>query len=402
MGATRGGEAGDHSAAERATLLLQPGGPEGESTEAPGAVASSSSVHPGATTLDLAATEGLRGYAAAAVVLGHILFYWVPAWDVPLGTFSGAWPAFGLEFLSAVTLFVVLSGFTLVQGYDASLRAEEVVAAAEAGAAVEVAAEPAAPAFAWRPYLIRRLARLAPIYYLGLLIGLGPFLVYAPDVASLVASAVLTPLGLQSFAPVSGVNWDGPLWTVSALLLCYSVFPPALRRLSRCTSRALLAWLCGLSALSAAVMGLWLTLIPEGWASATILHLCGPFRLPQFMVGVCAGILTRRHPMPPWAACACAEAVSVVLLVSLGLCAWVTAAAGHGNGEAEVVARLKARRLSARCRCVTVVCGVWCVVCGREKSNRAVALPSPLERAREANTISRNGTHPEPEPGNSF
>lgn len=127
--------------------------------------------------VNLDALGGLRGISSLTVVVGHLLTFWVPN--------EGLFPTFGLEYLSAVTLFFVISGFCLVCVYDKS-DAPDHDGTAPLGNAADR-----------RKFWRRRIGRLAPLYYLGMLLAVPQLIIYQ-DKFSIIASAVLSPLWLQA------------------------------------------------------------------------------------------------------------------------------------------------------------------------------------------------------------
>jgi peptidoglycan/LPS O-acetylase OafA/YrhL len=245
----------------------------------------------------LDAFNGLRGIAACVVVVGHLLTYWT-------GDPSGpAFPAFGLDYLSAVSLFFVISGFTLVAIYDK-----------EAGGQAPFSAPGST-----RVFLRRRVARLLPLYFLGLALDIGPLIVYYPPIAWAFGVPIAL-LGLQSMTCGQGIVWNGPLWTVSAFFWCYLSFPTLLRRLRVHRPAVLRGILALVLAICAALPAVWIPL--RGWTSAFCLHTLYLFRLPQFVAGMIAGLLARQSPVASprrllW--------ISVALLVaSVVACATIT------------------------------------------------------------------------------
>ncbi len=103
----------------------------------------------------------------------------------------------------------------------------------------------------------------------------------------LVSSAMFTPLWVQSLT-LLGNNWNGPLWQVSAFAFCYAAFPRLLSRFLPQTATELrnsaLRWFLVGAVLS--VMG-WL-IMPSA------AHAFFALRIPQFAVGICAGLWANR------------------------------------------------------------------------------------------------------------
>jgi peptidoglycan/LPS O-acetylase OafA/YrhL len=234
----------------------------------------------------LPSLDGLRGVLSVIIIVGHVLTYFVAHDRGDGGGAPAATPptpliaVVGLPFLAPVSLFVLLSGFTLTLTYDTP-------GGGPGGAPLP---QPFSSWAAVRAFYYRRWARLAPMYYASLALSL-PFLAYAPDKAA--ASLATAPLMMQSVV-LMGNGWNAPLWTVSALALCYVAFPAQLRSLRRLSNRGLAAVAAGCYALSCALAAVWAARVPRRYL--LVLHIFGPARLPQFVVGVCAALLQRRAP----------------------------------------------------------------------------------------------------------
>jgi peptidoglycan/LPS O-acetylase OafA/YrhL len=279
---------------------------------------------PPAVALCLDAFDGVRGLAAVVVVLGHMFTFFMPlavaraapgddddddaAADSEFAH-GARWPVVGLEYLSPVTLFFVVSGFTLVHVYERPPACAD-------------EAPPLSTREQRRAFFRKRLARLAPVYYLGLLLGVVPFVIYTrADVAALAIGFPVSLLGLQSLFLFDCQIWDGPLWTVSAFVLCYACFPPllcALRRCSHARLRAVCLGCCGASAgIACAFLG------ATGLSLTWVLHFFALFRLPHFALGVASGLMAQRRPLarPTLRV----EICSAVLLLNLLVCAALTA-----------------------------------------------------------------------------
>ena len=285
------------------------------------------------SALHLSPLDGVRGLAATMVVLGHLLTFFSPRADrrtwllasppppptgapaaAPLPPFTpfvddAPWPLVGVEFLSAVTMFFVISGFALVATYSG--------ADSPLGAA----------------FVRRRVARLLPMYCAGLALGLVPFLVYTHDPATLTVSVIASlsvTTAIISPGQLSGA-WDGPLWTVSAFAVCYALFPWLLRRLQPLSCAQLRAACLGLAALSATIGIAWIG--ATGLAATPPLHFFALFRLPQFALGVARALLAQRRPLrrPVLRAELCSAALGLNLLA----CALAVASvAGRQTGPA--------------------------------------------------------------------
>jgi hypothetical protein len=60
----------------------------------------------------LDALDGIRGLCSLWVVVGHLIEFWIS------NDGQGDFPVLALEYMSGVTLFFLISGFTLVVVYD--------------------------------------------------------------------------------------------------------------------------------------------------------------------------------------------------------------------------------------------------------------------------------------------
>jgi peptidoglycan/LPS O-acetylase OafA/YrhL len=244
----------------------------------------------------LNALTGLRFVAAVVVVLYHVAR---PA-------LAGG-PDWLRQIIAAghvgVSLFFVHSGFVLAYRYlDAT------------------GSRPFGRAAFW----CARLARLWPLYLISLLLTL-PFPDYPaslPDWRSLDVARVLVVLSTMTFTqawlPDLQMVWNGPAWSLSVEAFFYAVFPFLCAPVARWPSRSLLA-LCGASWVFALALPLaYLVSHPDGsgalpsyalWAGperamaygqersywAQYVIFAPLARLPEFVLGVAAGVLFLRH-----------------------------------------------------------------------------------------------------------
>lgn len=247
--------------------------------------------------LDLAPLDGLRGVCSLLVVTGHFFTFWSP------NSTGTPYPVVGIEYLSPVSLFFLISGFTLVATYHRDL-----------GAPGSPLATPAARGAFFR----KRVARLAPVYYLSLAVGGWPFVAYTP-LWTAVSGFAVTLVGAQSLTVVVGNDWNGPLWTVSAFVVCYWLFPHLLGWMRTHPTRALWAELAGLAAASFGIMAAWMALLaPLG----IVLHMFAGFRVPQFAMGVAAGLIAQRTRLAR--PTAVAEGLCTLMVGNLAACAALT------------------------------------------------------------------------------
>jgi peptidoglycan/LPS O-acetylase OafA/YrhL len=222
---------------------------------------------------------GARFLAALVVVLYHAAFSF--GIQLPLTTWETALLVRGNL---SIDFFFLLSGFILSYGYvakDGSMH----------GSA--------------RAFWVARVARIYPVYLLGLLVDLVPYLVRPHHVHVLVAMGITSPLLLQSWLPLSlpaTESWNGPGWSLSNEAFFYLLFPLLLYLLSKYSRRALLiagvlSWLA-IELLPFAVIllgtrGMRYNLSAE-WIG--VIYYNPVVRLPEFVLGMVVGVLfTRRR-----------------------------------------------------------------------------------------------------------
>jgi peptidoglycan/LPS O-acetylase OafA/YrhL len=181
--------------------------------------------------------DGLRGLAAAAVVLTHM-----PA------TFPTAW--FPVGGYLAVDLFFALSGFVLAEAYSARL---------DAGLPFG--------AFMWR-----RILRLWPLYALGLVLGAAP-VVAKVAVHHAPPSALAPALAAIVYCPWNGPEGElyplnFPAWSLFYELVGNVVMAAAWRRL---TNQILVLLVCG-SAIALVILALKVHSLDAGfyWSGAPV------------------------------------------------------------------------------------------------------------------------------------
>jgi peptidoglycan/LPS O-acetylase OafA/YrhL len=157
-------------------------------------------------------------------------------------------------------------------------------------------------------FLLGRVARLLPVYFLGLLVAL-PVLLQRSSEFSL-GKATLTVLLLQSWSPSSALYWNTPAWALSNLAFFYLSLP-VLLKLTRSVSKS--ACMVGAASAWAVSVGLALVYVrvnPDGLDQINnhsqgfwlyLLKFNPLARLPEFIIGIMTGrlfLLTggfRRH-----------------------------------------------------------------------------------------------------------
>ncbi|NMO23433.1 acyltransferase [Pyxidicoccus fallax] len=238
----------------------------------------------------LHACTGLRFLAAMGVVGYH--FYCPPCTP-------GA-PSFLGNLLQAgfttVSLFFVLSGFILAYNY-----------LDDRGGFVGTL----------RGFYQARFARIYPIYLLALVVDV-PFFVRSIHLADPAATAgevaritTATLTLTQAWLQLGRPTWNIMAWTLSAEAFFYLLFPVVAPWLARRGSRQLLAlavtaWFLGVAPHLATEAVSWLG--PEGSTSALgnglralgqlPVQLIPVARLPEFLLGICLGVLFCRRSNP--------------------------------------------------------------------------------------------------------
>lgn len=206
------------------------------------------------------ALDALRFLAAAFIVLYHF----APSAPADL---AARWPVLERGWL-ATDFFLILSGYVLGRAYGAALDAGRVGGVS---------------------FMARRLARIWPAHLLVLagfavlvglttLAGVGPQHPERFGLTEWLAEAGLA----QAWGVTRQPGWNEPSWTLSALVVCYAVFPLAWRASRALHGRgaavaAALAGLLGAASLSLAVLdrSLWDLPFHLGVARALPLFLAG-------------------------------------------------------------------------------------------------------------------------------
>ncbi|KAJ3123394.1 hypothetical protein HK098_001938 [Nowakowskiella sp. JEL0407] len=258
--------------------------------------------------INLSPLTGLKGISSLLIVSGHFLTHFSP----PSPTQYGLLP---LEYFSHVTLFFLISGFTLTIIYT-----------------------PFTPPIDKKTFWVKRIARVAPVYWFALLIALPSFLVYSKSV---VPGLIITPLFLQSFTLV-GSELCSPLWQVSAFAGCYLIYPFVITSLSKIIhpkrkdatgiSEVLInvgVWkLCGYLYITPLMFLICVEYfgIPFGVAHRWIL-----FRAPQFFLGVVLGCIVNSYEseietvgLTQVQITLCTEILSLLVISSSGMCTVLT------------------------------------------------------------------------------
>ena len=219
----------------------------------------------------LPALTGLRFFAAMAVVCCHFATLALPPGIFHDLAQSGA---------IGVSLFFVLSGFILTYTY-----------VGRGGAFVGTV----------RAFYAARVARVIPVYLLGMAIALGPLLwlplgpyTVHPSLLTLFATGLTLT---QAWFPYMHTVWNAPSWSLSAEAFFYALFPffvLPLACLTRDALRVLLACLC---LLAVAVPFVFLGVNPDQGATKAygywqdFVQFNPVMRVPEFLIGATLGRL---------------------------------------------------------------------------------------------------------------
>jgi len=178
----------------------------------------------------------------------------------------------------AVDFFFLLSGFILAYTYldsDGSLRGGS------------------------QAFWVARIARIYPIYLVGLLVGLGPYLADSHTFMSVVGSGLAHIFMLQAWIPQT-LDWNQPSWSLSVEAFFYALFPLLLPLIARARRSGL--WLilaCSWLAFAAMLLTLWAVGVTQGlttlWWWGDFVRYVPLFSLPEFIVGVALVLLFVRY-----------------------------------------------------------------------------------------------------------
>ena len=221
---------------------------------------SNTSAGPGLVT----AHNGMRGLLAFYVMLFHAL------------AFSIGWDLHGSALMP---VFFLLAGYSLAIVYGKRW-----------------------PVFKIKPFYRNRFARIAPVYYVTMLMAL-PLAVFGHGWVSpsgIGVAFATNIVAVQMWLSMPPLSFVGPAWTISTLVFFYLVFPWLLRWHRHQTDRSLSRWITILAVLQAVLFfGLSIAIEPIDrmwafWAS----HAWPLSRLPVFDMGLVAGLLVLRQGRP--------------------------------------------------------------------------------------------------------
>jgi peptidoglycan/LPS O-acetylase OafA/YrhL len=180
----------------------------------------------------------------------------------------------------AVDFFFILSGFILAYTY------------ATADGAVR-----GGP----RAFWVARVARIYPVYLLGLLLGLGPYLAAEHDVQNIILGVGAHLVMLHAWLP-GNLDLNQPSWSLSVEAFFYALFPLLLPLLARLRHRGLvLAFVYSWLAFGLLLGGLALLGLLDGWGIQWWWHdfvrYNPAINLPDFVAGIALGLLFVKSDM---------------------------------------------------------------------------------------------------------
>jgi peptidoglycan/LPS O-acetylase OafA/YrhL len=223
------------------------------------------------------ALTGIRFFAALHVILYHYA-------SLPFSLLPTSVRNVAKHGYLGVSLFFVLSGFILAYTYCGREPKEKTIDA--------------------RPFWVARFARIYPMYFFALLLSLP--LIF--DAASKLSPAspltflavLLNFFLLQSWTPFSIAHQiNTPGWSLSTEVFFYLLFPFIISRISNLSTKQIYLGmcLCWLSSLLAplAYQKFAIKLFQGSWISwGDFVAYFPPFHLPQFILGILAGMLFLR------------------------------------------------------------------------------------------------------------
>ncbi|MCB0106933.1 MAG: acyltransferase [Burkholderiales bacterium] len=216
----------------------------------------------------VSAHTGMRGLLAFYIMLFHAL------------AFSVGWNLHGSALMP---VFFLLAGYSLAIVYGTQPQQQQ-------------------SRFNVKHYYCNRFARIAPVYYVAILIAL-PLAVFGrgwvppSDIGWVFATNIFA---VQMWASLPPSSFAGPAWTISTLAFFYLVFPWLLRWHQNQTDQSLNRWITILAVVQAVVFfGLALAIEPvDRWWAFWASHAWPISRVFVFDMGLVAGLLVLRQNRP--------------------------------------------------------------------------------------------------------
>jgi peptidoglycan/LPS O-acetylase OafA/YrhL len=276
----------------------------------------------------LGALTGARFLAAIWVVLYHYFF----AFQSPSRMATEAIPGTSLinplllffwQGHLAVDFFFLLSGFILAYTYlaaDGSVRGGK------------------------RAFWVARIARIYPVYLLGLLLGMEPYLANGHRLFGVGTAGVASLFLMQAWFP-STLGWNQPAWSLSVEAFFYLLFPLLLPLVARLDHRGLwrlvaITW----AAFALIIFILYLLGLRFGtlWWWGNVVRYNPLVSLPEFLVGMALGLLFSRPGgvatgLSRWSDRGLDRAIALVAALLLALLL-MTSATGYSTGDLDSMA----------------------------------------------------------------
>nr|WP_276556384.1 acyltransferase [Pseudomonas peradeniyensis] len=156
-----------------------------------------------------------------------------------------------------------------------------------------------------REYFVNRVARIYPIYFVAGLVTL-PWLgvSLAGDTAEIALSTlriffifIANIFLIQAWFPQLFSLWNnGGSWSISVEAFCYAMFPLLVKFICRSSTRTVLMVIFACYCVSL-MPGI--SVKAYGQYGIPVFYAMPVFRFPEFVIGACVFILSKRHPLPP-------------------------------------------------------------------------------------------------------
>lgn len=150
-----------------------------------------------------------------------------------------------------------------------------------------------------RAFWVARIARIYPVYLLGLIVGFGPYLAESHGLLGVFGSGLAHIFMLQAWLPQT-LGWNQPSWSLSVEAFFYALFPLLAPLIARAQRRSLWQILaCSWLVFALVLLALWA--IGTGgnltglWWWGDVVRYLPLFSLPEFIAGMALGLLFVRY-----------------------------------------------------------------------------------------------------------
>jgi peptidoglycan/LPS O-acetylase OafA/YrhL len=233
----------------------------------------------------------LRAFACGAILVYHCRFDMLQSTLQSMPSVAKTLADLGY---CGVPFFFVLSGFILIYVYSDTVWNRRGI----------------------RRFYVSRFARIAPAYYLSLILAFPVFLSAWPRTAthSIISALLCTPVFMQSWLPTDPLLWNGPGWSLSVEVGFYLLFPFLAALILRFRLSAVFLVAAGCLTLSL-VQNLFLERLDPSLLGSALRSPKGPWaefarysvatNLPAFGLGICGGLLFTklRQNISLWLTC---------------------------------------------------------------------------------------------------